>query len=85
MKYEACYFDFFETHGKAGKDFCEVHHLIRLSQCDGVVENKLSDLAFVYSNCHRILHLSKPISPLESLRKLLKTKNTSFANVCLLT
>ena len=74
LKCEACNFDFFENYGEAGKDFCEVHHLIPLSKCDGIVETKLSDLAIVCSNCHRILHRSKPMRSLEDLRKILKGK-----------
>lgn len=74
LKCEACNFDFFETYGEVGKEFCEIHHLIPLCKCDGVIETKLSDLAVVCSNCHRILHRSKPMLSLESLRKILESK-----------
>lgn len=74
LKCEVCNFDFFETYGEAGKEFCEVHHLMPLNQCNDVVETRLSDLAIVCSNCHRILHRSKPMLTLENLRELLKNR-----------
>ena len=53
---EVCGFDFFETYGKLGKGFIECHHRIPLSDLDAEVKTKISDLALVCSNCHRMLH-----------------------------
>lgn len=74
MKCEACDFDFFKAYGEAGKESCEIHHLIPLHKCDGVIETALSDLAVVCSNCHRILHRAKPMFSLENLKEILKRK-----------
>ena len=72
LKCEACDFDFFDVYGEAGKEFCEIHHLIPLHKCDGVIKTELSDLAVVCSNCHRILHRAKPMLSLENLKQILE-------------
>lgn len=72
LKCEACNFDFFDVYGEAGKEFCEIHHLIPLHKCDGVIKTELSDLAVVCSNCHRILHRAKPMLSLENLKEILE-------------
>ncbi|MBH0038819.1 HNH endonuclease [Pseudoalteromonas sp. SWN166] len=72
LKCEACDFDFFDVYGEAGKEFCEIHHLIPLHKCDGVIKTELSDLAVVCSNCHRILHRAKPMLSLENLKEILE-------------
>jgi 5-methylcytosine-specific restriction protein A len=69
---EACGFDFNETYGEHGADFCEVHHLLPLSKSDGVVKTKLEDLAIVCSNCHRIIHRTVPMVKIPTLVKIIK-------------
>jgi 5-methylcytosine-specific restriction protein A len=69
LKCEVCNFDFFETYGEIGKDFCEVHHLTPLHKSDGLTKTKISDLAIVCSNCHRMLHRDTPMSSIEKLSK----------------
>ncbi|WP_221409629.1 HNH endonuclease [Klebsiella pneumoniae] len=49
--------------------FCEVHHLIPLHKSDGVIITKLSDLAIVCSNCHRIIHKTSPMISIDELSK----------------
>lgn len=53
---EVCSFDFAKTFGAHGDGFIEVHHTnpLALSQPDR--KTKLSELAVVCSNCHRMLH-----------------------------
>lgn len=51
-----CGFDFFKKYGDLGKDYIEVHHKTPLSKLKGSTEIKLSDLALVCANCHRMLH-----------------------------
>lgn len=51
-----CGFDFFKKYGDIGKNYIEVHHKIPLSKLKGSKEIKLSDLALVCANCHRMLH-----------------------------
>ena len=67
---ELCGFDFEKVYGEHGKEFCEVHHLIPLHKSDGIIETKLSDLAIVCSNCHRIIHRASCM-PISALRKVI--------------
>lgn len=74
LKCEVCSFDFHEFYGPIGDGFCEVHHLTPLSKSDGVIETKLSDLAVVCSNCHRMIHRTgDPMIELKELAKLIKS------------
>ncbi len=64
LKCEACQFLFFDKYGEIGKDFCEVHHRVQLS----VTGRRLvspSDLAIMCSNCHRMIHRTKPMMTVE--------------------
>lgn len=69
---EACGFGFYATYGDLGKGFCEVHHITPLSSLNNPVETKLSDLAVLCSNCHRMIHRSDPMISVIELSKLLK-------------
>lgn len=69
---EVCSFDFEHKYGEHGEDFCEVHHLIPLSKSDGIVKTRLEDLAIVCSNCHRIIHRTKPMISVTKLREFLQ-------------
>ena len=73
---EVCGFDFEKVYGENGKDFCEVHHLIPLHKSDGVIETKLSDLAIVCSNCHRVLHRVSPMPSIDELKKIVRENGT---------
>ena len=72
LECEACGFDFYAKYGKAGKGFCEVHHLKPLSQ-KGRRTTKLSDLAVVCSNCHRVIHRSRKVLTLSELRGYIRS------------
>jgi predicted HNH restriction endonuclease len=63
-----CDFDFKQFYGDLGTEFCEVHHLLPLSEADGEVQTRLEDLAVVCSNCHRMLHRSHPFPTIEQLK-----------------
>jgi 5-methylcytosine-specific restriction protein A len=52
---EVCDLDFEERYGEAGKGFIECHHLVPLAEA-GEGPTRLSDLALVCPNCHRVLH-----------------------------
>jgi putative restriction endonuclease len=52
---EACDFDFATKYGNAGDGFIEVHHKIPVSELKPDARTKITDLALVCSNCHRIL------------------------------
>jgi 5-methylcytosine-specific restriction enzyme A len=72
LRCEVCGYDFMEHFGV---DYAEVHHLKPLG-LSGKTTTKLSDLAVLCANCHRVAHLEakRPKSLVE-----LKTMNESFA------
>lgn len=78
LKCEACDFDFEETYGFLGEGFAECHHKVPLSEIASVTKTLLSDLAIVCSNCHRMLHRSRPTLSIAELREMLKI-NDNFA------
>lgn len=65
---EACDFDFARIYGVLGEGFAECHHLVPLSELPGVRTTRLSDLAIVCSNCHRMLHRARPVMTILELR-----------------
>lgn len=71
LECEACGFDFKATYGDLGNDFCEVHHRVPLSELDAGTKTRLSDLAVVCANCHRMLHRMKEMS-VAGLKRLIK-------------
>ncbi|ENV01073.1 MULTISPECIES: HNH endonuclease [Acinetobacter] len=75
LECEVCHFDFEKNYGEIGKEFCEVHHLIPLSQAESIVKTKLEDLAVVCSNCHRMLHKGQPLLEIHELKMLIKKVN----------
>jgi 5-methylcytosine-specific restriction protein A len=68
---EICGFDFFKTYGEIGKGFMECHHKIPLSQTEGEFSTRLSDLALVCANCHRILHRELDTSDIIGLKQVI--------------
>lgn len=64
-----CGFDFRSTYGELGAGFAEVHHLKPLKDAPKRGQyTKLSDLAIVCSNCHRMLHQNGDCRPLHELK-----------------
>lgn len=68
---EACGFDFFRVYGDRGHDYIECHHRLPL-HASGKTSNRLTDLALICSNCHRMIHRRDPWLTVEDLRALLK-------------
>lgn len=68
LRCEACDFDFSAFYGALGKGFCEVHHKTPLGSLKEKRITRMSDLAIVCSNCHRILHRSKPMASVSELK-----------------
>jgi predicted HNH restriction endonuclease len=68
---EVCGFDFGETYG--APDFIEVHHRIPLRDLQPGMKTKLSDLAMVCANCHRMLHRGNPWPSIEELKEKLRS------------
>lgn len=72
LKCEVCNFDFAEEYGDRGEGFAECHHKIPVSELDPGHKTKLSDLAILCANCHRMIHISKPWLTLSELKKIFK-------------
>ena len=68
---EICSFDFALTYGDRGTDYIEVHHVLPLHE-SGPVSTKLSALALLCSNCHRMIHRGNPWLTPEQLKELLR-------------
>jgi predicted HNH restriction endonuclease len=72
LECEVCGFDYHRVYGKKlGYGFCEVHHKKSLSGNEEKVKTKLSDLAILCSNCHRMIHRNNPMLSIKALRKVL--------------
>ncbi|MBY0612141.1 MAG: HNH endonuclease [Beijerinckiaceae bacterium] len=60
---EICDFDFEKRYGTLGADFIEVHHTKPVHAMKPGSKTKLSDLALLCSNCHRMAHRKRlPLS-----------------------
>lgn len=68
---EVCGFDFVSTYGDLGEGFIECHHTVPLAMPGAPRKTRLSDLALLCANCHRMIHRSKPFMAPEELRDLL--------------
>ena len=65
---EVCSFDFAAKYGSAGAGYIEGHHTLPMSTLTAKTRTKISDIALVCANCHRMLHLMKPIRSVPALR-----------------
>jgi predicted HNH restriction endonuclease len=68
---EACGFNFAEHYPGLGSNFCEVHHTQALGKGTGARITKLSDLAVLCANCHRMIHRTIPMDSVDKFRKRL--------------
>ena len=57
---EICGFSFGRVYGGAASDYCEVHHLLPLSEVEHTTQTRMEDLAILCANCHRVTHLRNP-------------------------
>ncbi|MFI6580580.1 HNH endonuclease [Embleya sp. NPDC050493] len=65
-----CDFDFEAKYGAHGAGYIECHHVVPLHVA-GEGETRLSDLALVCANCHRMVHRTNPWLTIDELRALL--------------
>ena len=74
LECEACDFDFSIVYPGLGTNFCEVHHRISLSNSSKKksTTTSLEDLAILCSNCHRMIHRTKPMESIPTFRRRLK-------------
>jgi 5-methylcytosine-specific restriction protein A len=71
---ETCGFDFAVAYGDRGDGFIECHHTTPLAELRPNVKTRLSDLALVCANCHRMIHRRSPWLSLPELRAILSSK-----------
>jgi 5-methylcytosine-specific restriction enzyme A len=74
LECEACGFDFVTVYGVRGYGFVEAHHT---NPVHAMVEGDVTtpnDLALICSNCHRMIHKTKPWLGLAELRAILSTQ-----------
>lgn len=71
LRCEACGFSFKDKYGDRGSNFIECHHTKPISEISAGEKTKLSDLALVCSNCHRMIHAKKPWLSVAELQSIL--------------
>lgn len=71
LRCEVCEFDFGERYGPYGFGFIEAHHRKPVSSLIRGEKTRLSDLALVCANCHRMLHRGRDLLGIEGLRAIL--------------
>jgi 5-methylcytosine-specific restriction protein A len=69
---EVCKFDFQQMYGEHGLGFAECHHLKPISKLMPGEKTRMSDLAIVCANCHRMLHRGSDWPSVSELKSLLK-------------
>ena len=67
---EACGFDFGQVYGDRGEGYIECHHVQPLHET-GEHETRISDLALLCSNCHRMIHRKPPWPTPAQLRDII--------------
>jgi 5-methylcytosine-specific restriction enzyme A len=73
---EACGFDFAAAYGRRGEGFIECHHTVPLHELAPGSRTKLTDLALLCANCHRIVHRKAPWLTMDELRAALASAST---------
>lgn len=68
---EVCEFDFQQRYGDRGKGFIEAHHTKPIETLTDGSKTKLEDLALVCSNCHRMIHATRPWLTIDELKAVL--------------
>jgi 5-methylcytosine-specific restriction protein A len=56
---EVCGFDFEQAYGERGSGYIECHHILPL-HVSGSARTRLSELALLCANCHRVIHVRPP-------------------------
>lgn len=72
LECEVCKFNFEKHYGSRGSGFLECHHIKPVASLEDGDKTHLDDLALLCSNCHRVIHRTKPWLSIEELRKLFK-------------
>ncbi|WP_369281118.1 HNH endonuclease [Streptomyces sp. AC04842] len=73
---EACGFDFEEVYGDRGAGYIECHHVVPLHEAEEG-RTKLTDLALICANCHRMIHRRAPWPTPSELRASIEQFRTA--------
>ncbi len=68
---QACGFSFRDKYGVVGEGYIECHHVVAVSDLKPNAKTKVSDIALLCSNCHRMVHRRRPWLSMEELKSLL--------------
>jgi hypothetical protein len=73
-----CTFDFGKIYDEP--DFIEAHHRVPLCELEPGTITKISDLAMVCANCHRMLHRGNPWPTIEQLKQKIQSTKLRSRN-----
>lgn len=75
---EACGFKFVSKYGDLGKEFIEAHHLIPIATLEigKFLLDPKTDFAVLCSNCHRMIHRLEDPSDLDTLKRIIRIKES---------
>jgi 5-methylcytosine-specific restriction protein A len=65
-----CEFDFSVAYGEVGQGFIELHHTVPISDYTANQRTRMTDLALVCANCHRMLHRRRPWLAIGELQRI---------------
>lgn len=69
---QACGFDFEKVYGELGSKYIECHHKNPLSERNDKLASTIDDVCVLCSNCHRMIHRTKPAMSLSELKKIVR-------------
>ena len=76
LQCDVCSFDFSVRYGELGEGFIEAHHTVPVANLCGKRKTKLSEIALVCSNCHRMLHRGQTLLSIEELTRIIARNST---------
>jgi 5-methylcytosine-specific restriction protein A len=79
LECEVCEFDFVKAYGQLGDGFAECHHVLPLCELVARTTTRLTDLAIVCANCHRMLHRSPKWLTIDALRTIIAEQRGTVA------
>jgi predicted HNH restriction endonuclease len=74
LECDVCGFSFARTYGDIGIGYIEAHHKLPLAKLRGPRMNKVSDLALLCANCHRMIPESNPLFMVEELVEIVNAQ-----------
>lgn len=77
IKCSICSFSFTDAYGEIGKGYIEAHHTMPVSELTANTIVKITDLAPVCSNCHRIIHRFRPWLSIKQMKNIINNSTIS--------